>query len=135
MKGSSQASEADNAGATTDGKGYSKNTARALGIIRKELEPVEGEEKVMSFKHMATKVRLWRAHERTMHLLTVAGPQATRRAAAAFFFELLFLGTRDCVQLSQPAPFENIEVRSKAKLWERQRHGSIAPSISSSIGL
>ena len=58
MKGSSQTSEADNAGATTDGKGYSKNTVRALGIIRKELEPVEGEEKVMSFKHMATKVRL-----------------------------------------------------------------------------
>jgi cohesin complex subunit SCC1 len=57
MKGSSQASETDNAGATTDGKGYSKNTVRALGIIRKELEPVEGEERVMSFKHMATKVR------------------------------------------------------------------------------
>ncbi len=57
MKGSSQASETDNAGATTDGKGYSKNTVRALGIIRKELEPVEGEERVMSFRHMATKVR------------------------------------------------------------------------------
>jgi cohesin complex subunit SCC1 len=110
-KASSQVSESD----STDGKGYSKNTIRALGIIRKDLEPVEGEEKVMSFKYMATK--------------------ATRRAAAAFFFELLVLGTRDCVQLSQPASFENIEVRSKAKLWERQRHGSIAPSISSSMGL
>jgi cohesin complex subunit SCC1 len=64
-----------------------------------------------------------------------AGPQATRRAAAAFFFELLVLGTRDCVQISQSAPFENIEVRQKAKLWERQRHGSMAPSISSSMGL
>jgi len=110
-KASSQVSESD----STDGKGYSKNTIRALGIVRKDLEPVEGEEKVMSFKHMATK--------------------ATRRAAAAFFFELLVLGTRDCVQLSQPAPFENIEVRPRAKLWERQRHGSIAPSISSSMGL
>ena len=70
-----------------------------------------------------------------MHSLTVAGLQATRRAAAAFFFELLVLGTRDCVQLSQPAPFENIEVRPKTKLWERHRHGSTAPSISSSMGL
>jgi len=111
MKSSSQVSESD----STDGKGYSKNTVRALGIVRKELEPVDGEEKVMSFKYMATK--------------------ATRRAAAAFFFELLVLSTRDCVQLSQPAPFENIEVRPRAKLWDRQRHGSIAPSISSSMGL
>jgi len=113
MKGSSQVSESD--GADTDGKGYSKNTVRALGIIRKELEPVEDEGKVMSFNHMATK--------------------ATRRAAAAFFFEVLVLGTRDCIRISQSAPFENIEVRSKAKLWERQRHGSTAPSISSSTGL
>jgi len=116
MKGSSQVSE-DSAGASSDGKGYSKNTVRALGIVRKELEPPEGdsEDKVMSFNHMATK--------------------ATRRAAAAFFFELLVLGTRDCVKLSQSAPFANIEVHAKAKLWERQRHGSIAPSISSSMGL
>jgi len=115
MKGSSQVSETDNGGTNSDGKGYSKNTVRALGIIRKELEPVEGEERVMSFKYMSTK--------------------ATRRAAAAFFFELLVLGTRDCVQLSQSSPFENIDVRPRAKLWERQRHGSTAPSISSSMGL
>lgn len=135
MKGSSQVSEADSAGTSTDGKGYSKNTVRALGIIRKELEPVEGEgeEKVMSFNHMATKVHSFTHPD--MHMLMASGLQATRRAAAAFFFELLFLSTRDCVQLSQPAPFENIEVRSKAKLWEHQRHGSIAPSISSSMGL
>ncbi|KAI9510936.1 Rec8 like protein-domain-containing protein [Russula earlei] len=115
MKGSSQVSESDGAGTGTDGKGYSKNTVRALGIIRKELDPVEGEEKVMSFNHMATK--------------------ATRRAAAAFFFEILFLGTRDCIHISQPAPFENIEVRPKPKLWERHRHGSTAPSISSFMGM
>ena len=56
-KASSQVSETD----STDGKGYSKNTIRALGIVRKELEPVEGEseEKVMSFKYMATKVRFF----------------------------------------------------------------------------
>ena len=37
--------------------------------------------------------------------------KATRRAASAFSFELLVLGTRDCIKLSQNLPFENIEVR------------------------
>ena len=38
------------------------------------------------------------------------------------------LGTRDRVKLAQLEPFSNIEVRAKDKLWERQRHGSMAPS-------
>lgn len=97
-----------------EGTGYSKNTVKALGIIRKELKPEDredDEEHVMSFRRMTEK--------------------ASRRAASAFFFELLVLGTRDCVKLSQSAAFENIEVRAKDKLWERQRHGSVAPSIAS----
>ncbi|KAJ7132807.1 Rec8 like protein-domain-containing protein [Mycena crocata] len=99
-----------------EGKGYSKNTVKALGIIRKELKPVdedEDEDKILSFHKMADK--------------------ASRRAAASFFFELLVLGTRDCVHLNQAAPFENIEIRAKDKLWERQRHGSVAPSRSASV--
>ncbi|KAI1795699.1 Rec8 like protein-domain-containing protein [Ganoderma leucocontextum] len=94
-----------------DGKGYSKNTVKALAVIRRELQPnpeEPEEDKYMSFNNMAQK--------------------ASRRAAAAFFFELLVLGTRDCVKLTQPEPFSNIEVRAKDKLWERQRHGSMAPS-------
>ncbi|KAI0663616.1 Rec8 like protein-domain-containing protein [Cubamyces menziesii] len=96
-----------------DGKGYSKNTVKALAIVRRELQPSAeepAEEKYMSFNNMAQK--------------------ASRRAAAAFFFELLVLGTRDCIKLSQPEPFANIEVRAKDRLWERQRHGSL-PSTSS----
>ncbi|KZT10731.1 uncharacterized protein LAESUDRAFT_741159 [Laetiporus sulphureus 93-53] len=99
-----------------DASGYSKNTVKALSVIRRELQPVVGQqrrEKVMSFKRMSQK--------------------ASRRAASAFFFELLVLGTRDCVKLSQTAPFENIEIRAKDKLWERQRHGSVAPSLSSGL--
>ncbi|KAJ7045454.1 Rec8 like protein-domain-containing protein [Mycena alexandri] len=99
-----------------EGKGYSKNTVKALGIIRKELKPVDGEEdedKALSFRKMADK--------------------ASRRAAASFFFELLVLGTRDCVHLTQDAPFENIEVRAKDKLWEQQRHASVAPSRGASV--
>jgi cohesin complex subunit SCC1 len=45
-----------------DGKGYSKNTVKALQFIRNELQPGEDEdedvEKVMSFKQMSEKVQL-----------------------------------------------------------------------------
>ena len=44
--------------------------------------------------------------------------KASRRAASAFFFELLVLTTRDCVNVSQEASFGNIEIRGKQKLWE-----------------
>lgn len=100
----------------TDGesKGYSRNTVKALGIIRRELQPEDDEqEKTISFAQVSHK--------------------ASRRAASAFFFELLVLGTRDCIKLSQDAAFENIEVRAKDKLWEHQRHGSTAPSMISAM--
>ncbi|KAI0645579.1 Rec8 like protein-domain-containing protein [Trametes meyenii] len=106
-------SQVSDLASSDDGKGYSKNTVKALALIRKELQPSAeepAEEKYMSFNNMAQK--------------------ASRRAAAAFFFELLVLGTRDCVKLEQPEPFANIEVRAKDKLWERQRHGSMTPSSS-----
>ncbi|KAF8585979.1 hypothetical protein K439DRAFT_1387877 [Ramaria rubella] len=102
-------------------KGYSKNTVKALSIIRKELDPAanpDSAEKVLSFASLSEK--------------------ASRRAASSFFFELLVLGTRDCVKLSQAGPFENIEIRAKDKLWEHQirqgRQASAAPSFASSFG-
>ncbi|KDQ55875.1 hypothetical protein JAAARDRAFT_180766 [Jaapia argillacea MUCL 33604] len=104
--------------ADQEGKGYSKNTVKALNIIRKELQPGEDEEeeeKVMSFGKMSHK--------------------ASRRAASSFFFELLVLGTRDCVNLQQNGAFENIEVRAKEKLWTRQRQPSVAASVISSFAM
>ncbi|KAH7339810.1 Rec8 like protein-domain-containing protein [Rhizoctonia solani] len=81
-------------------KGVSKNTAKALSLLQERLEPDEtGEEKVLSFVQVSTK--------------------ATRRAASAFFFELLLLSTRDCVKVSQESEFANIEVRAKDRLWEQ----------------
>ncbi|KAJ4468149.1 Rec8 like protein-domain-containing protein [Lentinula aciculospora] len=95
---------------------YSRNTVKAISVIRKELRPTEGddEDKMLSFTKMADK--------------------ATRRAAASFFFELLVLSTRDCIAVKQPTAFENIEVRAKDKLWELQHHApsrmaSVAPSV------
>lgn len=86
----------------------SRNTARAMGVLRRELgeekEPEvleEGaapvEEKKISFKKISEKT--------------------TKRAAAAFFFELLVLGTKDCLKLDQTEAYADIEVRAKDKLW------------------
>jgi cohesin complex subunit SCC1 len=54
-----QGTERENDGVDTEGKGYSKNTVKALGIIRHELKPADGdddEEKVLSYRQMADKV-------------------------------------------------------------------------------
>ncbi|KAG6329294.1 hypothetical protein ID866_9793 [Astraeus odoratus] len=108
----SQSSQSDEVEGDVEGKGYSKNTVKALGLIRKELQPMnDSEARVMSFARMSQK--------------------ASRRAASAFFFELLVLGTRDCVKLSQNAPFENIEIRAKDKLWEYQGSSSVGRSMAS----
>lgn len=55
----SQAAEKEPETADNEGKGYSKNTVKALTIIRKELQPSveeESEEKVISFRKMSDKV-------------------------------------------------------------------------------
>lgn len=44
--------------------------------------------------------------------------QASKRAASTFFFELLVLGTRDCVALAQSEASGDIEVRAKDRLWD-----------------
>ena len=42
---------------------------------------------------------------------------ASRRAAAGFFFEMLVLGTKDCVKLQQDEAYGDIKVSAKDKLW------------------
>jgi cohesin complex subunit SCC1 len=106
-----------------DGRGYSRNTVKALRLVRQELQPMPAETQEGAVQEQG---------EKTMRFSTMAN-KASRRAASAFFFELLVLGTRDCVQLAQSAPYADIEVRAKDRLWERQRHTSVAPSVSSAL--
>ncbi|KAL7424551.1 Electron transfer flavoprotein alpha-subunit [Cryptotrichosporon argae] len=78
----------------------SRNTALAAGVLRRELEG-EGETEAaesVEFGQVAQK--------------------ASKRAASAFFFELLVLGTRDCVKLEQPEAYGEITVVPKPKLFE-----------------
>ncbi|WFD20492.1 sister chromatid cohesion protein 1 [Malassezia caprae] len=44
--------------------------------------------------------------------------QATRRAAAGFFFELLALGTRGCVRLHQAHAYGDIHIEAKPALYD-----------------
>lgn len=82
-------------------KGFSKNTVKAIAVIRKGLAGETEASKAdpsLSFNQVADK--------------------ASRRAASAFFFELLVLTTRDCLKVTQEGPFEDIEIRAKDKLYE-----------------
>jgi len=80
--------------------GFSKNTLKAVAILKKELHPTAAArgEKKLSFNQVSQK--------------------ASRRAASSFFFELLVLGTRDCVKLQQTESFGNIDVSAKEKLYK-----------------
>jgi len=89
-------------------KGYSKNTVKAIAVVRKGLEAEPEEDKYLSFNKISE--------------------NASRRAASAFFFELLVLSTRDCVKITQSGSFENIEIRPKDKLYESL--GTGAPPVS-----
>jgi len=81
--------------------GFSKNTGMAMGLLRKEIEAIEGDveaDKVVSFEALADR--------------------ASKKAASAFFFELLVLGTKDCVRLEQDRAFGEIKIRSKPRLFQ-----------------
>ncbi|WFD36996.1 sister chromatid cohesion protein 1 [Malassezia cuniculi] len=43
---------------------------------------------------------------------------ASRRAAAGFFFELLVLGSRGCVRLKQDEPYGDIAITDTPRLWD-----------------
>ncbi|PFH47335.1 hypothetical protein AMATHDRAFT_67921 [Amanita thiersii Skay4041] len=81
--------------ASKNNEGYSKTTMKALKIILKVLRPDSPE---------------------TLTFGVLTG-NATRHAAASFFFELLVLGTRNCLKLSQASPFANIDFAAQEKLW------------------
>lgn len=42
---------------------------------------------------------------------------ASRRAAAGFFFEMLVLGTKDCVRLRQDEPYGDVQIEAKPALY------------------
>ncbi|KIM30395.1 hypothetical protein M408DRAFT_328009 [Serendipita vermifera MAFF 305830] len=84
---------------TVNKDGYSRNTVKAIGLLQQELKGLPRS----------------RSGELSFGNLTEGG---SRRAASSFFFELLVLGTRDCVKLSQNKAFSDIKIKGKERLWE-----------------
>lgn len=55
-------------------------------------------------------------HEERTTFQTLA-QRASRRAAAGFFFEMLVLGTKDCVRLEQAEPYGDVAIAAKPALY------------------
>lgn len=73
--------------------GYNIRTKRAAHVLRTTMD---GDSHV-SFDALASK--------------------GSRRAAAGFFFEMLVLGTHNCVRLEQDTPYGNMDIHAKEALW------------------
>ncbi len=95
--------------------GWSKSTVRALNVVRIQLAPKETDATEQDGDETITAANA--AGDDVMSFEKVSD-KSSRRAAAAFFFELLALGTKDCVKLKQDTPYGDIEVTAKEKLWD-----------------
>ncbi|GAA5926966.1 hypothetical protein JCM3775_007092 [Rhodotorula graminis] len=80
----------------------SRNTRKAVRVLKEQLD---------------ADVDADRPEDKKVEFTQVA-QQASRRAAASFFFELLVLSSADVVKLNQPSPYGEIEVRGTDKLQE-----------------
>ncbi|KAK4058215.1 sister chromatid cohesion protein 1 [Microbotryomycetes sp. JL221] len=94
---------------------WSKNTIKAIEVLRDELQPDEDDDQIPAPRKRSQKTK--HTKPKTMQFDQVA-EQATRHAASAFFFELLVLGTRECVRIDQQDTYGTIQVQAKDRLWE-----------------
>lgn len=78
--------------------GISKNTVRAVKVLQAQLDPENNGEQVTV----------------TVQDITQG---ATRKAAAAFFFECLALGTKDCLDITQDQAYGEIRMKAKPTMW------------------
>nr|WJN25001.1 double-stranded break repair protein [Pseudozyma pruni] len=88
--------------------GWAKSTVRALRVVRSQLADNDDES---SFVDVDEETR-----QKQLSFEKVS-KNASRRAAAGFFFEMLVLGTKDCVRLQQDEAYGDIKVRAKERLW------------------
>jgi len=91
--------------------GWSRNTVKAIRILEHELAPsVEDEEGTSMPSHQQDP-----AKQLSFNTLS---DKASRRGAASMFFEMLILGTRDCITLKQEEAYGDIQIQAKEKLWD-----------------
>ncbi|CDU22812.1 related to Double-strand-break repair protein rad21 [Sporisorium scitamineum] len=110
----SQLRASEDAEAST--KGWAKSTVRALRVVRSQLSetPAAAEEEGVTQSRF---VEIDEETEEKKLSFQKISTNASRRAAAGFFFEMLVLGTKDCVKLQQDEAYGDIKVVAKDKLW------------------
>lgn len=103
-------------------KGWAKSTVRAFRVVRSQLSEsaaAEDEQEESRFVEVDDDT-----HTKQLSFQKIAA-NASRRAAAGFFFEMLVLGTKDCVRLNQDEPYGDIKVAAKPKLWDASEAASV----------
>lgn len=97
-------------------QGWAKSTVRALRVVRSQLSatPAATEEEEPSQSRFVEVDE--ETAEKKLSFQKISN-NASRRAAAGFFFEMLVLGTKDCVKLQQDEAYGDIKVAAKEKLW------------------
>lgn len=98
-------------------QGWAKSTVRALRVVRSQLSTTPA---AASTEDEPTQSRFVEIDEGTgekkLSFQKISN-NASRRAAAGFFFEMLVLGTKDCVKLQQDEAYGDIKVAAKERLW------------------
>lgn len=98
----------------------SRNTVKALGVLRDEFQGETGRR--TTFQKLGQDVRFLSScppsgSGLSFGLTMPRYAQATRRAAAAMFHEVLLLKTKDVIDVAQAAPYADITIMSKAGLF------------------
>ncbi|SPO25332.1 related to Double-strand-break repair protein rad21 [Ustilago trichophora] len=110
-------------------KGWAKSTIRALRVVRSQLSDdpqiQPSQPRFVDFDPETSQKHL---------SFSKISNNASRRAAAAFFFEMLVLGTKDCVKLEQIQPYDDIKVAAKPKLWNASAPQSTAIGSDQNVG-
>ena len=94
-------------------KGWAKSTVRALRVVRSQLAASDDTPTASQPRFVELDDE---SDEKKLSFAKISS-NASRRAAAGFFFEMLVLGTKDCVKLEQHDAYGDIKVAAKPKLW------------------
>ncbi|UZJ52619.1 hypothetical protein CBS101457_001939 [Exobasidium rhododendri] len=109
--------------------GLSKNTIRAIRVLRKQLS-IEPRGREGAAARTTRTTRTTSSNAEPKGSFQVMTQSATRRAAAGFFFELLVLGTKDCIKVEQKESFGDILIEAKPTLWTQEDHPRPTTTVS-----
>ncbi|KAJ9479190.1 Sister chromatid cohesion protein 1 [Pseudozyma hubeiensis] len=133
LAAASQLRASEDAEAST--KGWAKSTVRALRVVRSQLSAesaIADDDETAQTQTQSRFVEVDEETEEKKLSFAKISTNASRRAAAGFFFEMLVLGTKDCVKLQQDEAYGDIKVSAKDKLWNASAPATQATQLAPS---